>query len=151
MIIGVGNDYRSDDRVGLVVTRKLKTKPIPQTRVIETSGEGTALMEAWQEAATVILVDAMSSGAIPGTIHRFNAQAQPIPAKFFHTSTHAFAVAEAIELARALNQLPPGLIVYGIEGKNFAVGTEFSPEVEKAIPNVIEQVLQDIRAIRRAA
>jgi hypothetical protein len=41
-------------------------------------------------------------------------------------------VAEAIELARALGALSRSLVVYGIEGKNFAAGVGLSYEVEKA-------------------
>ena len=100
-------------------------------------------MEAWEGAALVLLIDATRSGSPPGTIHRFDAHAEPLPSRFFHYSTHAFSVAEAVELARALDQLPPRLIVYGIEGKNYTAGEGLSPEVEKAADSVIPRVLQD--------
>lgn len=145
LLIGIGNEYRRDDGVGLVAARKLGS--IPNTKVIEESGEGIALMEAWKGADIVILIDAVSSGAAPGTIHRFEAHAQPIPAKFFSYSTHAFSIARAIELARTLNQLPPCMFVYGIEGKNFEAGIGLSPEVEKAVRDVVKLVLQDIQAL----
>jgi len=146
LLIGIGNEYRSDDGVGLVATRKLRA--LPNAKVIEESGEGMALMEVWKGADTVILLDAVSSSAAPGTIHRFEVHAEPIPTKVFNCSTHAFSIAEAIELARTLNQLPPRMIVYGIEGKNFAAGVGLSSEVEKAVQDVVERVLQDIHTIR---
>ncbi|MGB3758985.1 MAG: hydrogenase maturation protease [Rivularia sp. (in: cyanobacteria)] len=76
--------------------------------------------------------------------HRIDAQVQTVPAKFFNYSTHAFSVAEAVELAKALNQLPPKLIIYGVEGKNFAHGIELTPEVEQAIEEVMQQVLVEL-------
>ena len=65
--------------------------------------------------------------------------------KFFNFSTHGFGVAEAVELARSLNQLPPQLIIYGIEGKNFADGFGLSPEVEGAAAQVVRRVLLEIK------
>ena len=70
----------------------------------------------------------------------FDVHTQTIPTKFFHYSTHAFGIAEAIELARALKQLPQDLIVYGIEGKCFEAGIGLSREVEKAVEEVMMRV-----------
>lgn len=144
LIIGVGNEYRADDGVGLLVARRLRKILSAPVTIIEQSGEGTALIEAWKDFQNVILIDAVHSGVEPGTIFRFEAHQQSIPTQFFHYSTHAFSVAEAIELARALRQLPASLIVYGIEGKNFAAGISLSPEVDKVIPEVVDGIVHDI-------
>jgi hydrogenase maturation protease len=66
---------------------------------------------------------------------------------FFHYSTHAFSVAEAVELARSLDQLPAHLVVYGIEGANFAAGVELSPAVEQAVEAAVERLAQEIRDV----
>jgi len=136
LIIGIGNEYRCDDAAGLIVARRLKERLAGSFTVLEQSGDGAALMEAWQGAETVIIIDAVMSGAAPGTIHRFDASAQPLPKDAFRCSTHAFGVAEAIELSRALSELPQSLVVYGIEGKKFAAGVGLSSEVEKAVGEV---------------
>jgi len=49
------------------------------------------------------------------------------------SSTHAFGVADAIELARALDRLPPHLDVYAVEGVEFGLGTPLTPAVQRAI------------------
>lgn len=144
LIIGVGNAYRGDDAVGLRIAQDIKKKSPDHVNVIEQSGDGISLMDSWKDADAVILMDAVHSGAQPGTIHRFDVHTQTIPTKFFHYSTHAFGVAEAIELARALKQLPKNLIVYGIEGKCFEAGIGLSLEVEKAVEEVMMRVKQDI-------
>ena len=126
LIIGIGNPYRGDDAVGLRIAQDIKKKAPDHVNVIEQSGDGISLMDSWKDADTVILIDAVHSGAQPGTIHRFDVHTQTIPTKFFHYSTHAFGIAEAIELARALKQLPQNLIVYGIEGKCFEAGIGLS-------------------------
>lgn len=150
LVIGVGNAYRRDDAVGLIVAQHLRLQSANRAMVLEESGEGTALMEAWKGAEAVILIDAVQSGAKPGTIHRLDAHAQILSAKFFHYSTHAFSVAEAVELARTFNQLPPRFIVYGVEGKTFAAGVGLSPEVKRAAQQVVTRVLRDLRESLRA-
>ena len=144
LIICIGNPYRGDDGVGLRIAQDIKKKSPDYVNVIEQSGEGISLMDSWKDSDAVILIDAVHSGAQPGTIHRFDVHTQTIPTKFFHYSTHAFGIAEAIELARTLKQLPPHLIVYGIEGKCFEAGIGLSLEVEKAVEEIMIRVKQDI-------
>jgi hydrogenase maturation protease len=145
VVIGIGNEYRSDDGVGIAVARRLHERFLTKITVLEESGEGAALINSWKGATWVMLVDAVRSGAPPGTIHRLDARAAPVPTGFFHYSTHAFSVAEAIELARSLNELPPHLIVYGIEGGNFSAGEGLSPAVEQAIDTVVERAADELR------
>ena len=147
VIIGVGNEYRSDDGAGIAVARRLRTLFPTGVTILEESGAGAALIEAWQGATWVMLVDAVRSGASPGTIHRLAARAAPQPMGFFHYSTHAFSVTEAVELARSLDQLPAHLVVYGIEGANFAAGVELSPEVERAVEAVVGRLAKEVRAV----
>lgn len=145
LVIGVGNEYRSDDAAGLVVARRLRQLSLGNVTVIEASGEGTDLMESWKGADTVIIVDAASSGAKPGTIHRIDARAQRIPTGLLRYSTHAFSVGEAVELARAMNRLPPRMVVYGIEGERFDEGTVLSRAVKGSVDTVVDLVLKQLR------
>jgi len=144
LVIGIGNPYRGDDAVGLIVARQVRERGHGGVTVLECTGEGTSLMEAWKGAGAVILVDAAHGGAAPGMVYRFDAHEGPIPTQFFHYSTHAFSVAEAVELSRALDQLPRQLVVYGIEGGDFAAGVGLSNEVTDAAQKVAERILQDI-------
>lgn len=151
-IIGVGNAERRDDSVGLLVARGVRARLTPEhgdVVVLERSGEATSLMQAWAGVGAVIIVDAVRSGAAPGTVHRLDAVAGSIPDSFLRCSTHSFGVADAIELGRALDQLPPCLVVYGIEGQDFDHGGELSPEVAATLPRVIDRILADIAGLPR--
>ncbi|MFQ6026658.1 MAG: hydrogenase maturation protease [Dehalococcoidia bacterium] len=144
LVIGVGNDYRSDDGVGLVVARQLAKQELEDTRVMPLSGEGSELLEAWRDADTVILVDAVRSGGEPGSISRYTAKeictGRGLPA----VSSHGFGVAEAVRMGAALGQLPKQLIIFGIEGKSFVAGTELSLEVSAAADMVMEKILEEL-------
>lgn len=146
LILGVGNPYRGDDGVGVAVARRLRAQAPASITIREASGEGAALMEAWKGFSRVVVIDAVHSGAAPGTIHRLDARAASIPSQFFHYSSHAFGVAEAVEMARALDELPPHLVLFGIEGATYKAGEGFSDEVESAVNAVILRVLEDAAA-----
>src|SRR3972149_1278589 len=90
---------------------------------------------------------AASSPRPPPRTHAPAPPPRPIPGSFFHRSTHAINVADAIELARSLGELPPHLVVYGIEGRSFEAGAGLSPEVEKAVQEVVEAVVGELRGM----
>ena len=139
-IIGIGNPFRRDDSVGLAAARRLRETCSGAVVVEEASGEGGDLMERWRGCDRVILIDAVRSGARPGTIHRLDASSGPIPKAFFSYSTHAFSVAEAVELARALGRLPRELVIFGIEGLDFSTGEGLTPPVEEALEEVVDNI-----------
>jgi hydrogenase maturation protease len=99
-------------------------------------GEPVGLIEEWTGADAVIIVDAVSSGASPGTIHRLDPLSERIPAALSQGSTHAFGLSDTIELARTLDRLPARLTVYGIEGKDFGAGDQLSAPVRTAVDAV---------------
>ena len=146
LVIGVGNSSRGDDAVGLAVARQLRQACTDGVRILEREGEATDLLETWKDAEVVILIDAVQSGAAPGTISRLDPYAEPIPHGVFSCSTHAFGVAEAIALAQALQRLPRHLVVYGIQGKCFARGVGLSAAVARAVPEVVRRVQHDIKS-----
>jgi hydrogenase maturation protease len=129
VVIGVGNAARGDDAAGLIAARRLGG--------LEHEGDPVALLDMWRDADVAVVIDAVSSGAEPGTVHRFDATSAPLPARLRgSTSSHALGLAEAIELGRTLGRLPGRLIVYGIEGERFEAGTELTPAVAAAVEAV---------------
>ena len=114
--------------------------------VLEREGEPTSLMDAWDGADAVWLVDAVSSGAAPGTLHRIDATSQALPDSFARTSTHHFGLPEAVELARTVGRLPPLLVVYGVQGKSFDVGDALTAEVAAAVETVTAEIRAEIVA-----
>ena len=145
-VIGVGNEWRGDDAVGLLVARRLKADQLPQVEIAECRGTVTAVREAWKDAAGVIVVDAVVSGGPPGAIYRFNAHGAGVPVQLSRSlSSHGWGVAEALALGNVFQELPPWLIIYGIEGKNFGPGQEVSPEVAAAIPELVRRIEREIQ------
>lgn len=151
-MICVGNPYRRDDGVGLAVLNEL-TKATQSARTgpnavatsfdaVEATGEPAALISLWSDHDRVILVDAMSTGAEPGTVHelvcRDGSWTAPPPSS--SASTHGLGVAEAVELAKVLNSLPRELRLIGVEVGDCGHGTGLSEPVAAAVPEVVRRV-----------
>jgi hydrogenase maturation protease len=141
-LIGVGNAFRSDDAAGLEVARRLEPDLASAGgRTLLYEGDPAGLLDAWEGASKVTVIDASSSGAEPGTIQRYDAAAAALPTALRgSTSSHAFSVTEAIQLARSLDRLPSCLTVYAIEGSNFGAGEHLSPEVEAAVAQLVDEL-----------
>lgn len=135
MVIGVGNPTRGDDAAGIEVAKRMRN-----TKAYQQSSGSYQMMELWDGADEVIVVDAARSGAPPGTIHRIDPTKQSLPEGMLATSTHSVGVASTIEMARALGRLPERVTVYGIEVSDVNQGFGLSPEVEMAVDLVVGEI-----------
>jgi hydrogenase maturation protease len=147
MLVGVGNEFGTDDALGVLVAREMRRRCPAGLNVVEASGEGASLMEVWKGADEVIIVDAMS-GPEPGEIHRIDASSTNVPNNLSLFSSHAFGVTDAIEMARELNELPPVTILYGIEGETFDPGVGLTDSVLRSLPKLLAMIEEDLRALQ---
>jgi hydrogenase maturation protease len=147
VVVGVGNAFRGDDGAGLAVVESLRPRVPAGVEVVSCEQEPSRLIDAWQGADAALVVDAVQSGADPGTVQRFDASREPLPGRVFRSSTHAFTVGEAIELARALGTLPPRVLVYAVEGHAFQAGEGLTEPVETAVEAAAKAILEDLRRL----
>jgi hydrogenase maturation protease len=108
--------------------------------------EPTRLIDAFDDADVAFVVDAVSTGAPAGTVHRFDASGGPIPSTELRSSTHALGIGEALELARALGRLPRTTVVFGVEGEEFTAGKRLTPAVAQGVALTAEKVLEEVAA-----
>lgn len=144
LVVGVGNDDRGDDGVGLDVARSLLSRNGLEADVRLWPGELTGLFELWRDRTQVVVVDAVRSGAPSGTIHRVDVGAGrplPLPAAF---STHGLSLGSVVELGRTLGVLPPRLVLYGVEAGDVAVGGRRSTAVAQAVEEVSARIFEEL-------
>ena len=145
LVIGLGNLERSDDGVGVVIARRLKTATASCVTVRESSGDLTTLLDVWRGYDEVLLVDAMHAGDTPGKVRWFDVSESNLPeATFAEHSTHTFGLYQAIAMARALGELPRTVLVVGVQGADFASGGVLSPEVRDAVDGIVSAILARI-------
>ncbi len=143
-VICVGNRMRGDDAVGLEVAGHLRGTLPPGVEIVEREGEPTSLIDVWDGAEALWIVDAVSSESQAGTVHRLDASDRALPPDPFRASTHHVSLAEAVELARAIGRLPGRTVVYGIEGGSFAVGAPLTPAVAAAAVTVADAIRAEV-------
>ena len=144
LVLGIGNAWQGDDAAGLTVAQRIRERVPPGVEVRELEGEPVSLVDAWNGAEEVFVVDAVRSGSPPGMVHRIDASTAPLPATLSAASTHTLGVGEAIELARALGRLPARLVLYGIEAESIAAGAELTPSVAAAVDEAVDRLLGEL-------
>jgi len=144
LVAAIGNPDRGDDGVGRAVAHVLKLSVPAGVSVREYGGDILELIDDWAEYPAVVMIDASDPAGQPGRIRRLDPVASVLPADFAQNSTHAFGLAEVVELARALGQLPGALVVYLVEGERFDVGAPLSPTVAAAVASVADAVLAEL-------
>ena len=140
-IIGIGSPF-GDDAAGLEIARMLAKSPPPNCEVIAADRPGTALVDLLEGANAAILIDAVRSGAPPGTIHEFSFDELGGCAVGF-VSSHDLGVAAAIQLAQKLGRAPAVGRIIGIEIAPASTQhlCELSPHTREAVRRAVERVL----------
>jgi hydrogenase maturation protease len=113
------------------------------------------LLGTWDGADLAIVVDAIRSGAAPGTLtivdlagHLDTSEPIERPGT---TSTHGIGLSGVLRLARAIGRAPLRVVVVGIEGEDFGRGVGLSPAVDAAVPGAVNRVVDLIREVRVCA
>jgi hydrogenase maturation protease len=143
LLLGLGNPLVSDDSIGLRVVAQLRDRFAGQAgiEVGEDYWGGLRLMERLIGFDRAVIVDATSTGAPPGTIHRLTPGG---------LSTQRSASAHDVNLPTALAfgrqagaHLPPDdrILLVGIEAEDILTfGERLTPAVEGAIPQAVAAV-----------
>ncbi|GAA2568898.1 hydrogenase maturation protease [Mycolicibacterium diernhoferi] len=144
LVIGIGNDFRGDDGVGLAVAAALADHRTAGVRVITTAGDPTTVIDAWRGVGLVIVVDAaLGDVAVSGRLRRWVPAEPAGPAE---VSSHGLGLLQAYALGEALGNLPDRLVVFTVDIAEAALGIGLSPPVAAAVPRCVSAVLTEVRA-----
>lgn len=146
LVIGCGNILRGDDAVGPVLVRHLQTLGVPDgVRLVDGGTSGMDVAFGMRGAAAVVLVDAASTDADPGTVYRVPADeiAQLPPIAGLHT--HNFRWDHALSFSNWLlgPRRPTDITVYLIESGRLDTGAPLSEPVAAAMTSVIDLIVRD--------
>ena len=145
-ILGCGNTLMGDDGVGIRVIERLQEMKLPESIEIIDAGVGGMAILSWiEDADKVIIVDAVQTGnEPPGTVYMFTDKELP-PSDMFMLSLHDLNLVDTINVGRVVQKMPDEIVIIGVEVKRVAEFTkELTPEVEGAIPEVIDLVLKEL-------
>lgn len=149
IIVGLGNTILSDDGVGIYIARELEEKLLNNQKVdvIEASLAGFNLVEMLQGYSRAIIIDSiMTADGEVGDVYHFSPEAVSTTVRL--ASVHDINLITSLKLYRELNlPVPETVDIYAVEvADNSTFHQGCCPEVEKAMPEVITQVLQQINS-----
>ncbi len=145
IILGLGNPLITDDSVGLKVVEELKRLLADRTdlEISEDHWGGLRLMERMIDYDRAIVIDAIQTGAAPGTIHHLTPDGIATQRS---ASAHDVNLATALEFGRQAGMhLPPNgdIQLVGIEAEDILNFSETcTPAVQAAIPRAVQAVLE---------
>jgi len=150
-LIGIGSPF-GFDRLGWKVIDCLRARacasPAPWSgvRLEHNQRLGAPLLAQMRGAGLVILVDAVQSDAEPGTLARLELDA--VQALRPRPSSHAFGIAETLALGRALGELPPRVLVMGIEAGDQSARAPTEAEVTRLGDAVERELAEALSTLR---
>jgi hydrogenase maturation protease len=148
-VIGVGSPT-GDDQVGWCVVDALQASPMLRGLVPDKvtclclDRPGTGLLRHIVGGRTVFIVDALQSGAAPGTIRRHPAAGFTIQPAL---SGHGLGVAYTLELARMLGVLTEHVWLYSVELAHLDPDRPLNTAVHAAIPKLVSRLLVDLDVV----
>ncbi len=157
LVVGIGNAWAGDDGIGPEIVRRLQAN-YATTAVVQ-RGEAVhlafrimphpdvTLIETLADCDVLVIVDAVKSGAPPGTIHCQAWQPNVLSSRQVErSSSHGWGVREILGLAHTLECLPTKVILWGIEAAAVEPGAGLSPELVAALPDIVnrfDQILEE--------
>ncbi len=137
----MGNLYMRDDSVGIQVARQLKQMDLGNSVVVhESTSLEASLIWQFRDAAAIVIVDALASGASAGSVSRFTV----VPRKDNISETpslHEMQLHDLIDLA-GLNLVSCPLIIVAVEPKDSSLGEGLTDEAQAAVPRAVDEVIK---------
>ena len=158
-LAGIGNEMRHDDGIGPVVARRAAQLSSDHGSALVTAlatplNEPLDLLDDWDGDDLAIVVDAVRSGAPPGTVTL--TWLEPLgdvvlPATCGRASTHGLGVADVFRLACEIGLAPQRVVLVGVEGQDFSHGEGLSTPVEAGAAKAVALVVELAQSVRQGA
>ncbi len=145
VVIGLGNPLMGDDGLGLVALERLRATYEIGTDVELVDGGtwGMNLLPIIEDAARVILIDAIDVGAAPGTPARLEHARLP---RYLATkiSPHQVDLRDVLGLAELRGTLPNDTIALGLQPQRIKFGDGLSDIVRCGIDDLVALVVREL-------
>ncbi len=154
LVLGLGNPILRDDSVGLRVVRRVQQAVgnADDLDVEEDYHGGLRLMERLVGYDRAVIIDAIQSGAPPGSLIRLGVDDRPTQRS---ASTHDVNLPTALALGRQAGAhlpLAAQISIIAVEAEDvLSFGETLTPEVERAIPLATQAVLQALGLDKESA
>ncbi|HZZ39888.1 MAG TPA: HyaD/HybD family hydrogenase maturation endopeptidase [Acidobacteriaceae bacterium] len=144
VVLGLGNLMRTDDAVGMLAVEQLRADGrVPVSVSLVDGGTlGLDLLHPLEGATHVLALDAIESGAPPGTLLRF--AGEEIADLPISKSVHLLGFADLIGAMRLIGNAPVEIVVLGVQPEATGWGTQLTPVVQAALPELVETAVEQM-------
>lgn len=146
-VIGLGNLIMGDDSFGLRVLQRLEERwQLPETVELLDGGTwGMNLLPDIEGCDRLLLLDAINTGAAPGTVAVVERENLP---RYFalKLSPHQIDIREVLAACDLRGTLPAEVVAMGTQPGEIALTTDLTPAVEATIDAVAELAVARLRA-----
>lgn len=147
MIIGIGNILLGDEGVGVRIVEELQKFEMPDSvEIHDGATSGIAILNFLNSSNKAIIVDAVRGGGEPGTVYRFNIE--EAADRHEMCSLHDIDFVMAYRVSKDILNLTEDVTILGIEPYTVENGFELSEQVEKAVPEVINLIMEEIKGLK---
>ena len=155
IVVGIGQRFRGDDEAGLAAVHLWVDTYRPvrsdmDLRVEFAESPGVGLLNLLVGADKALLVDAVQSGARPGTLHLLD---ETDLGAFLDgaASAHGWGVAETLALGRKVDpdSMPECITLIGIEVGQVELGRGISPDVSLALTKAAKLIQETVDKLKQ--
>jgi hydrogenase maturation protease len=140
-VLGLGNPIRRDDGVGIHAIRKLAadSRLPPNIQIIDGGTLGLDLLPCLRGVSHLIALDAVDTGASPGTLSRFvDEELLGLP---ISKSVHLLGFADLLGALSILEDAPGSVVLLGVQPESTDWGVALSPVVDRVLNDLVDAAL----------
>jgi hydrogenase maturation protease len=146
LVLGIGNLIMSDDSVGVRLVQGLgENFRFPEEVVLHDGGTlGPALLPLLEGVKKLLVVDAVDTGNIPGTVVRLAGDDLSLVTSD-KLSSHQLGLTDLLAIASLQDIFPQEVVVWGIQPENTGLGLDLSPAVASRVAALEARVLGELQ------
>ncbi len=144
IVLGVGNLLLTDEGIGIhAVQRLLERKVLPEdVEIVDGGTAGLGLLYYLEGVDLLLIIDAVETGAPPGTIIRL--AGDQIPAYMaLKVSPHEITLPDFLAAAKLRDLYPKEVVVWGMQPGSLDVGVDLSPALAAKMDMLVGNVVAE--------
>jgi hydrogenase maturation protease len=147
VVLGLGNMLMADDGIGLAALARLQDEWFipPHVELVDGGTWGMNLLPIIESSDRVLVLDAIDSGAEPGTLATLRGDEVPrtLAQKL---SPHQIDLREVLALAQLRGTLPGELVALGVQPAIIEMSTTLSPAVAARLDELVTLAAGQLKA-----
>jgi hydrogenase maturation protease len=148
LVIGMGNVLMQDEGIGVRAVEELESRYlIPEgVEVVDGGTTGMELFEPMRGASTLIIADAVNTGAPHGSLVRI--ANEEIPA-FFQTklSNHQLGLSDLLALLALKGETPEQVTIVGMVPHSLENKLGLTPEAAAGLEEMVQMLVDELAAL----